>query len=586
MTPALKSGWLRRAVFWCWIGVTAAALAGMYRLWWVREWRQYGGRSRDKATRVVLAVVGMDPSLADVANKVTLRVPPDGTYAFHGNPDHGSYLRYLLLPRLCRDGAELDIVLGGDVSVDPAATVANPEAPPPFRVAMSPGVDAPAMETADAPVKPWRGLLALILLAGALGWSLARFFGWRNITTPEKVALGLAITAGLVCVSSAATCGVGPGLAAALALILPGIARRDRDVADRRVAQEHKIEIVALVSGIVVIVACCWSFLMAVVTVPDEWDCWATWAGKAKIMLMGHGGLRDIAAYSHPEYPPLWPALWAAAAWLSGGWEDRVLKGLGPILLALCAWQVVAVAGRRGAAPGSAWWMATLFCALPAAPLIASWGYAEAALWLFSACAWGAAVRSIENPSPDTRVLAVIFAASCAMTKDDGVLVGLAIAGWMLLVHARRAWMMAFLLVSVAVTTRGVWGWWLSHGMTATGAGWSTAIVQASAWRDVLREAVAIWLDYRLWAATPLVLMAVAWNAGRRDGVASVRALLPTVGMLACFMAIIIMRSGEMAWKVGTTWNRLTLQAVIPLLFLLQPAAQRWLAGVPPRGEP
>ena len=58
---------------------------------------------------------------------------------------------------------------------------------------------------------------------------------------------------------------------------------------------------------------------MSVVVVPDDWDAWAIWGSKARVLAQGTGPLYDVTRFGHPDYPLLWPTIWAFSGWLTGG---------------------------------------------------------------------------------------------------------------------------------------------------------------------------------------------------------------------------------------------------------------------------
>jgi len=72
-----------------------------------------------------------------------------------------------------------------------------------------------------------------------------------------------------------------------------------------------------------------WSLLMAVIVVPDDWDAWAIWGAKAKVLALAQGPLENVIYFGHQDYPLLWPAVWAFSGWCSGGWEEHWSRGWG-----------------------------------------------------------------------------------------------------------------------------------------------------------------------------------------------------------------------------------------------------------------
>ena len=165
-----------------------------------------------------------------------------------------------------------------------------------------------------------------------------------------------------------------------------------------------------------------WALLMAVAVVPDDWDAWAIWGPKAKVMLLGTGPLSDVTRFGHPDYPLLWPSVWAFSGWCAGGWEEQWGKGWSVLFLALTAWQMGQLSrdftGRREAG----WLVPAIFVSMPAVPLVASWAYAEAPLWLALACAYGRLMRWHDRHQISDAIWAGVFAGAAAWTKNEGAL--------------------------------------------------------------------------------------------------------------------------------------------------------------------
>jgi hypothetical protein len=69
------------------------------------------------------------------------------------------------------------------------------------------------------------------------------------------------------------------------------------------------------------------AFVMAVTSVPDDWDAWAIWGARAKVLALGNGPLEDVTWFGHADYPLLWPSLWACSGWCAGGWEEQWIRG-------------------------------------------------------------------------------------------------------------------------------------------------------------------------------------------------------------------------------------------------------------------
>jgi hypothetical protein len=137
-------------------------------------------------------------------------------------------------------------------------------------------------------------------------------------------------------------------------------------------------------------------------------------------------------AFSHPEYPPLWPVLLTVATRARLPYDDLVATPLWP-LLALAA-SLLAVRAAR--ALRVAWPFALLAGA--AVSLLPYWrrypGYAEGLLLVFVLAAAGEAERAGEDAEAATRLS--IFLTLAAWTKPEGLIAALVAAA--ILVFAKR----------------------------------------------------------------------------------------------------------------------------------------------------
>lgn len=140
-------------------------------------------------------------------------------------------------------------------------------------------------------------------------------------------------------------------------------------------------------------------------------------------------------AFSHPEYPPLWPLLLAAASGAARRYDDLVVTPLWPAL-ALAASLLAARAARamRVAAPFA-------LLAGAAVSLLPYWrrypGYAEGLLLVLVLAAAGEAERAGKDKGATLRLS--IFLTLAAWTKPEGLVAALAAAAVLAWVRRARA---------------------------------------------------------------------------------------------------------------------------------------------------
>lgn len=325
--------------------------------------------------------------------------------------------------------------------------------------------------------------------------------------------------------------------------------------------------------GLIIVLNLFWSFLMSVVVVPDDWDAWAIWGAKAKVLALGKGPLIDVTHFGHPDYPLLWPSVWAFSGWCTGGWEEKWSRGWGAVFLLLSAWVLFLIIRRKTQSEMAGMLTAAFFLSVPMVPLLASWSYAEAPLWLMMLCGLACLVRWQESGKTCDAVLAGLFGAAAAYTKNEGVLFALLLGCWFAAVSGKRVVSVTFFF-GVFLVCYAPWIYWtrVVHDLgshTTTGLHLSAETLRWAA--DRLPAAVEairrMWIDIRQWSIVGWG-MGIAWvyllfSPRTRNRLAL---LLPAF-MLAAFLIIIVFHAADVAWQVGTSWNRLTVQ-VFPLFFV------------------
>jgi hypothetical protein len=161
------------------------------------------------------------------------------------------------------------------------------------------------------------------------------------------------------------------------------------------------------------------------------WDGLFIWALKAKALhldvtaqpgaYVAH--LAGAWAVPHVEYPVALPAL---EAWLHvarGGVNETALKALGPaFLLALLA--VLGTALRRRLEPAGALTLLALLVTTPALVFVSTTGYADLPLAALFTAAALFALEALEGAGRRSETIAAALAASLALVKREGALLG------------------------------------------------------------------------------------------------------------------------------------------------------------------
>jgi hypothetical protein len=309
-----------------------------------------------------------------------------------------------------------------------------------------------------------------------------------------------------------------------------------------------------------------WSLLMAVVVVPDDWDAWAMWGAKAKVLALGHGPLAEVTRFGSPEYPLLWPCLWAFTGWLGGGWEECWAKGWGTVLLGLTAWQILAHLRRRSSS--SRLTVAevlppVVFVTMPFVSLSASWAYAEPAYWLTLACAWSALIALRDRPCGWTATIAGLLLAAAMYAKNEGGVFAAIASAWLLPQRELRP-VHKLTVYATAAFAFLPWLAWtrLLHGLDTTSTGGFVTLADAAhrlgtSGSATVAHMFRIALDPRLWGLGLAGVVGVALYALFSGGAAMRRVIAVVAALLIVYTAVLFLGRNDPLWQVGVAWSRL-----------------------------
>jgi hypothetical protein len=568
----MRNRLLIRVLQGLWGGSAVLALAAMLLLWWGRERALYLGHSPDQQRQVLVERAGLDPATLDAARQVAVQVNATGAYSPGQDLVKKSYATYLLLPRRMEDSAEI----GLETSPLDAST------------------SGPSSDTGFHTVTPTpRGLLISVVVVTGLALLLgATVFRTLDTTFPERMACAAGVTFVFVVGSKGVTGELMWGGIGIIFLGMTGIAAgllhsRHSMAATRRKAADylrtHSMETVCLILTLLFLL---WSFLMAVSVVPDDWDSWAQWAPKAKILALAEADLTQVSFFvpGSADYPLLWPSVWAFSGWLSGGWEEQWSKGWSVIFLALTVWQLGALSIRFRPFHDTArlWWPA-LFVTMPAIPLIASWAYAESALWLMLVCASGRLFVWQRTRLVRDLMLAGLFTGLATATKNEGFAFSLLAGCWVLFTGKHVKQTCIFMLPALMMfgcwrAVVGSFGSFDSHVFQSGGGpGYFFANVPellAGFSFSLLHN----WFSFRQWLFVLPVLTLLAlllWV--RQTGGHRLSYLLP-FGYLGLLSLVILFYGPEWQWQMSVAWNRLSAQflaVLFPALIVINPGNEQ-----------
>jgi hypothetical protein len=542
---------------------SAAVAIPMWRLWHGREYRLYDGKSVTEKRQALFAHIGMDKYLLRDTDAIRGQLSGPAYYRLSGDGIRLSYVQYLLIPAIPHEdsawtvvdtGSSLQLAGNGDTR-DETVVVVHDET-----------------SSSSALIK------ALFLTGGLAAGLLCVWPGIGGVSA--AFLLGCSVVMGLS-VLSKGLCGTAvPGFTAVAGLGLAGwccalvrILRRRACVAVAGLwRRSEMLNRRSLLCCLPVLVLCLvylgWAFAMAVIVVPDDWDAWAMWGAKAKVLALGSGPLLDVTRFGTADYPLMWPALWAFTGWCGGGWEEVWAKGWGAVLLGLAALEL---ARLRGGLAG-----ALLIC-MPGVALFASWAYAEPMLWLAMACTFSGICKLSDAPGVRSAVLAGICMATLMYTKNEGIVVWLIACCW-LLMNSKIEWkwrLTAMVLPALIYAPWYIWTRLLLRLETHTTGGFLSAGATLTRMSDVIIPSVGavirIMCDVRLWGLTGFLLFLIwLWrlffgNARRRSA-----ALLIAV-LAGAYLAVILVGRNDPLWQIGVAWNRLAVHLMIAVFFCLAP---------------
>ncbi len=275
-------------------------------------------------------------------------------------------------------------------------------------------------------------------------------------------------------------------------------------------------------------------------------------------------------AFSHPEYPPLWPLLLAAASGAMRRYDDLGVTPLWPILtLSASLLAVRAARSMRVAAPFA-------LLAGAAVSLLPYWrrypGYAEGLLVVFVLGALAQMRRFDEEPGAGVRI--AIFLTLAAWTKPEGLVAALAAAA--VLVFARRTRAALLVALSAVLFAAAPWALVVSRlapkrPPTAFALSSFSVASLAGALGALASEAA----PHAGWAAAAALLLALA--------PATRRACQPVLAWCSLYAAAL---TGSFAftrlspaWHVRWSWDRLAFIPVAVLLPVLAEALAECIRG-------
>lgn len=554
-----------------WACVTCAALAGMYRLWWERERIDYLGKPVQQQRVAIWKHAGLPSRLLATAENIGRTWPGNAAYTATGDRNQLSYLKYLLIPRLPTGSSVYAVDANG--SYAPA------------------GPGAAAEESLQGPSSVSGLLLSLFFVVG-MSLVLGRILR-KPFSLPELAGCVCLLLMGCIVASRALS---QTAIPAFFLLALAGLGSWVMIIGDwlrkrcspgesggsaiiRTMPLNLSWKTVSLLAIITISVV--WAALMSVIVVPDDWDAWAIWAAKAKVLALGNGPLFDVGHFGHADYPLLWPSLWAFSGWLGGGWEEMWSRGWGTVFFVFCLWEIAVIIERETGRRDIGLLGAALFASMPMVPLIASWSYAETPFWLMTLSSFGCLMLWRGSHEPIHLVVAAVLAAGAAYTKNEGILFFGMSALWILMVAQRHRIRSLILFSTVFSLLYLPWAFWIhcilnlgSHATAGIHFDHENVVRVADRIPKAMAAIGGMWSDIKRWNL-------VLWAVGIASFLGCLKRefrlnLFVPAGMLLGYFVIVVFHTDDIYWQVGTSWDRLTVQVMPMILVAVVRSNRRW----------
>ena len=352
----------------------------------------------------------------------------------------------------------------------------HPGEPPPHLERLAPdphGPRSPARPTGNSPVPACVCYLLLILLMGYAVVSTVH--PSQEMSAVHAAALSAAVGAGIMglLLFWASLAGYAPSrslLSAIAGLTLAGLfalRNKGRLIRIKLLAEPwEKGDVWAMAPAALTLLALGVVLINAVSTPLQEWDAFAIWGLKAKVLF--HAALRPIPlyfhdlslSYSHLDYPLLVPFLTAGAFAAMGGVDDHAGKMVSVFLDVLIV-PVLYLGLRWKLRRTPAVFLAAILALLPVLFRYGGTGCADLPLAMFYAGSLLFVARWLAEPQWPNLALAILFSTFAAFTKNEGAVLALANGAVILgfeLGHGRRGhWMGVGTFYAGLLLLNGAW---------------------------------------------------------------------------------------------------------------------------------
>lgn len=434
-------------------------------------------------------------------------------------------------------------------------------------------------------IREWIGLAALNAVFLGVGTSLLASLGVVHERRHALRFSGLALVTGWAAVGIASSYALMLGVRLSLLQIIslafviavcgllvsrrvPPLHRRPRRFAARGV------ERIAASAGAIVLVGYLEVlFLRARLAEPSRWDTWAFWMPKAMSVVYFDGldtAAGGFTSFANPDYPPLKPAIDAAAF--------RFLGDVDPGALAVQNW-IVAVAFFGAVAallahrvrPAILWPSLALLALLPDFGLLVASLLADESIALLFALAGVCGALWLVEQEVRYAALAAFFLVTAALVKNEGLMLALVLFVLLTVVTRVRPWRQLLALAALPILAVVPWRLWTN----------ANSVPESSAFRlrdlarpeflldridrlgTALSELPSFLLAFDRWFLTlPLVLVAAAALVGRRPALSAYAVGTLVLGVLG-FASVYWASTYPLDWYIDTSADRILPSLVV-----------------------
>ena len=315
----------------------------------------------------------------------------------------------------------------------------------------------------------------------------------------------------------------------------------------------------------------------------SEWDAFAIWGFKAKVL--AHEALRPTPAYfhdltlsySHLDYPLMVPFLTAGAHAAMGTVDDQTVKLVSAFLDVLLVPMVyLGLRWKLRRLPAAC--LCAILAMLPVMFRYGGVGCADLPLAMFYAGSIFYVARWIDQQQREDLILAILFSAFAAFTKNEGMVLalinGAVILGFELWGGRRRVWGGAAFFFTGLLAMDGAWLIW-SRNLPRTHEDYGSKLLSSALVTHLprLKEIIPAMLvqitEFHVWGLLwimAVVLALLGWRALARP---CVMALWILLGLhLMSYALAYIVTPWDFGMLMPMTMDRLLLHTV-PAVILL-----------------